>query len=190
MKWRVLPDVQALVQGFISRKGAAGTLLASWERSETDLITCKEILDEFQTVLARPHIRKRFPHVSDNSVETFSAALKGSTVFMIPDEIPRAVSDDPDDDIVLACAVAGNADYIVTRDHHLLELGMHRGIPIVTPEAFAAILRGQVSEELGVYIIRPGMENNDARVREFVREDHLSDREAQRVRRKLASRSR
>jgi len=44
---------------------------------------------------------------------------------------------DPDDDIVLATAVAGHAEAIVSGDAHLLEVGEFRGIPIITPAVAA-----------------------------------------------------
>jgi putative PIN family toxin of toxin-antitoxin system len=149
---RVTPDVQALVQAAISNKGAAGLLIASWEQRETIIVTCEEIVASYEDVLHRPHIFGKFRHISNQSIAASGEALRERSVFVRVDDIPEVVLADPDDDVVLACAVGGNADYIVTRDRHLLELGMHRGIPIVTPEAFAAILRGQVSEELAAYV--------------------------------------
>jgi predicted nucleic acid-binding protein len=47
-----------------------------------------------------------------------------------------AVPDDPDDDIVLACVVEGMADFIVSGDRHVLDLGEYRGIPIITVREF------------------------------------------------------
>lgn len=47
-------------------------------------------------------------------------------------DVSGSVPDDPDDEIVLACAMQGQADLIVTGDQHLLALGTFRGIPIVT----------------------------------------------------------
>ena len=50
-----------------------------------------------------------------------------------PQEVPRVIADDADDDHVLACAVAGRAELIVSGDKHLLGLGgQYNGIPIVT----------------------------------------------------------
>jgi predicted nucleic acid-binding protein len=46
------------------------------------------------------------------------------------------VSDDPDDNRVLECAVAGRADYIVSGDRHLLNLKQHAGIAILTAREF------------------------------------------------------
>jgi len=53
--------------------------------------------------------------------------------------IPRTARD-PRDDHVLACAVEGGADYIVSGDRDLLNLEAFRGIPIISPAAFAALL--------------------------------------------------
>src|SRR6266849_2180663 len=46
------------------------------------------------------------------------------------------VTDDPDDNRVLECAVAGRADYIVSGDRHLLNLKAHASIPILTARQF------------------------------------------------------
>ena len=48
----------------------------------------------------------------------------------------EAVAADPDDDIVLGCALEGRADYIVTGDRHLRSMKTYSGIPILSPAAF------------------------------------------------------
>jgi uncharacterized protein len=53
-----------------------------------------------------------------------------------------AISGEPDDDLILACAIAGAADVLVSGDRrHLLPLGTWRGVRIVTPQALLAELR-------------------------------------------------
>lgn len=151
---RVTPDVQALVQGTISPKGAAGLLISSWARGETVLITCEEIVAEYAQVLNRPRIQAQFSHITPSTISASSAALRAGSTFVTLTEIPRVVPDDPDDDVVLACAVAGDAEYIVNRDQHLLKMGTHQGIPIISAESFARILRGQVSETEALYLVR------------------------------------
>lgn len=59
----------------------------------------------------------------------------------IPPESIRA-GRDPDDDVILACAVASKATVIVTGDHDLLSLHPFRGIAILPPAAFMARLLG------------------------------------------------
>lgn len=53
-----------------------------------------------------------------------------------------AVTGDPSDDAILACAIDARADILVTGDKkHLLPVATHRGIRILTPQAFLAELR-------------------------------------------------
>ena len=52
---------------------------------------------------------------------------------VVPAIIPPAIIDDPDDDVVLACAVAAQADLMVSGDPHLLKLAHDEGVRIVTP---------------------------------------------------------
>ena len=59
--------------------------------------------------------------------------------------VEKVIEQDPDDDKVLACALASRASRIVSGDGHLLALNSYRSIPIVTPAQFLALLReGQV----------------------------------------------
>jgi uncharacterized protein len=52
---------------------------------------------------------------------------------VVPAIIPPTIIDDPDDDAVLACAVAAKAGLVVSGGPHLLEAQQYQGIPIVTP---------------------------------------------------------
>ena len=53
-----------------------------------------------------------------------------------PTTVPTVIADDPDDDHILACAVAGEAAIIVSGNKHLLRLREYHGIPIVRPMDF------------------------------------------------------
>ena len=55
----------------------------------------------------------------------------------------HAIERDPKDDMIIACAVAVSADYIVSRDRDLLDLGNYQQIQIVTAEDFIHILRAE-----------------------------------------------
>ena len=57
-------------------------------------------------------------------------------LLVIPTENLRIVANDPDDDRILECALAANANVIVSGDQHLLKLGRFRTISITTPRQF------------------------------------------------------
>ena len=59
--------------------------------------------------------------------------LRRLAVIVVPTDVPRVVPTDPDDDHVIAAAVAGQADLIASGDKRdLLPLGSFQGIPIIT----------------------------------------------------------
>ena len=63
-----------------------------------------------------------------------------------PQIVLEAVLEDPDDNRVLECAVAGRSDYIVSGDRHLLKLKAHAGIPILTARQFLDTVQGKEPE--------------------------------------------
>ncbi|MDQ3623269.1 MAG: putative toxin-antitoxin system toxin component, PIN family [Verrucomicrobiota bacterium] len=67
-----------------------------------------------------------------------------TTVAAFPDELP-AICRDPDDDLVLAAAVAGSCQYLVTGDNDLLVLGAFRDVKIVKPREFLNLLEGRAA---------------------------------------------
>ena len=86
--------------------------------------------------LARILQRIKFAKVITASGMTFDQLVlgyTGLTTLIAPAEISPTVLNDPDDDHVLACAVAAKADLIVSGDSDLLDLKAYQGIPIETP---------------------------------------------------------
>jgi len=59
---------------------------------------------------------------------------QNACVYLTPDPIFSLLLNDRDDEKVLECAVAADADIIVSGDHHLLDLVSFRGIHILSPE--------------------------------------------------------
>ncbi len=65
----------------------------------------------------------------------------------MPEEAPEAITGDPDDDLILACAVEAKVHIVVSGDRrHLLPVGEHRGLRIVSPQALLAELAGEGSQ--------------------------------------------
>ena len=83
--------------------------------------------------------RRRYAY-SDADVVAYCQEL--ALLGMIVDDLPEVhVVRDPYDDVIVACAIAAGAMYLVTRDKDLLTLDGHEGISIVSPETFLRVLR-------------------------------------------------
>jgi uncharacterized protein len=95
------------------------------------------LLDELRDVLQRPKLARRLVLRGLTAPELLAEYAK-LTVVVSPKPLPAAVSVDPDDDAVLACAIAAQAEAIVSGDDDLLRLQLYQGIPILTaPELLA-----------------------------------------------------
>lgn len=149
---RITPDTNVLVRGTISPHGAAGQVLATWVAGNVALVTCAQIVEEYQDVLTRPHIRDRYRHVTPATIAVLAAALRHDAILVTLADVPPVITKDPDDDVVLACAVSGGVDFIISGDPHVLGVKVYQGIPIVTAEAFLPILRGGVREERATFV--------------------------------------
>jgi len=57
-----------------------------------------------------------------------------------PDRLPAPVCRDPDDEVVIATAIAARADVILTGDDDLLVLRRHGPIRILSPRQFVELL--------------------------------------------------
>ncbi len=52
----------------------------------------------------------------------------------MPAKLVNAIAADPDDNMLLECAIEAGSDFIITADNHLLRLGQYEGIPIMRPQ--------------------------------------------------------
>jgi putative PIN family toxin of toxin-antitoxin system len=134
---RVVFDTNVFVSAFIQPKSPPGRLLARLIQGDKfELVLSTAILDEVGRALRYPKVRRRIK-LDDDDLD-LRVAMLGilSTIVSVSSRTVTGVSRDPDDDAILAAAVEGCADYIVTGDQDLLTIGDYQGIRIVTPRAF------------------------------------------------------
>ena len=136
---RAVLDVNVIVSGTIVKKGPPHALLRALREEQWNLVSSREILGDIQRVLNLPKISRRYGLTPQDIrdvlqlLETRAAVVPGRL------RIPRTARD-PEDDQILACAVEGHADYVVSGDQDLLSLERYREIPIISPAAFAGLL--------------------------------------------------
>ena len=136
---RAVLDTNVIVSAVSSPGSPPDSILGASRKEALDLVTSVPLLHELEDVLGRPRIAKRLGWTAEERA-FFIEALADFAVIVAPKERFQVVKADPADNRVLEAAVAGGADYAVSGDRHLLELGSYEGIPIVTPARFAAIL--------------------------------------------------
>jgi putative PIN family toxin of toxin-antitoxin system len=140
---RVTFDTTVLVSAFLTTHagGPAAELLQLCAEGAFALFVSDAILDETEDVLLnRAHLRRRF-HYTDAAVREYRRGIGGLAIVLKDVAAIAPVVRDPEDDMVVACALAANADYLVTRDKDLLALRSHGQVKIHPPETFLAILR-------------------------------------------------
>ncbi|MBI3734131.1 MAG: putative toxin-antitoxin system toxin component, PIN family [Chloroflexi bacterium] len=137
---RAVLDVGQYVSATIRADGHPAQVLAAWRDGQFELVRSQPILDDLRRVLAYPRIRK-YHRFSDEEIALFVDALALAAQLAPAHLELRGVPDDPTDDKVLACAVEGQAEYIVSSDQHLLKMDGYEQIAIVPPRRFLERLR-------------------------------------------------
>ena len=137
---RVVADTNVLVSAFLWT-GPPHRLLTAAERGRLTLYTSPVLIEELADVLARRKFAPRLRALEVTVEELVVGYLKLARL-LVPQPIPPVIKEDPEDDHVLACALAAQASYLVTGDPHLLHLTSYRTVPIVSPRTFvSAVLR-------------------------------------------------
>ena len=132
---RIVLDTNVLISALVSLGTAPAQILARCQAGELELLVSPDSLAELRRVLTYPRIRTRLRY-TDAQVARVLTYLQYVAVTVTPAVVDPVVPDDPDDDLFLALALAGEAQYLVSGDDHLLRLGQHRGITILKPAAF------------------------------------------------------
>ena len=118
----VVLDTNVIISALLSSKGAPAQIIQRWEAGEFLVVTSQTLVTELKQTLAYPRVRK-YLKLSSDDIEKFIEHLNVVAIVVTPQSMLKVVEQDPDDDRVIECAVAGKASYIVSGDAHLLDLG-------------------------------------------------------------------
>ena len=138
---RIVADTNTIVSALLWR-GPSHRLIAALEDYPIAFYTSRVLLDELADVLPRRKLAK-VVRATGKTPAQLVAEYEGFVTVVTPASIRRTVPDDPDDDHVLACALAAQADLIVSGDAHLRNLKRYHDMRIVAAaEALAIVERG------------------------------------------------
>ena len=135
---RILCDTNVLVSAFIAA-GPPSRVLEEAIDARLELVVAQPVMVELERILIG---KLGFELQRWRGVEELLLDL-AVELAAAPTDSPEAVTGDPDDDLILACAIEAGVEFLVSGDRqHLLPVGEHRGIQVITPQALLAKLRG------------------------------------------------
>jgi len=132
---RVVLDTNVLISAIISCKGSPAKILGLWRKGAFELVFSEETLQEFIDVMSRPKLL-RITGINEDELNTLVSYLRYSSIVVDSSEDIAIAIEDPDDAKFISCAVRAGAKYIVSGDHHLLDIEKCEGTAIVTPAEF------------------------------------------------------
>ena len=139
---RVVLDTNIYISSILTPQGNARTCLRYAFQGVYTLLISQDILREVRRVLHEPRmvklIQKRGLSIRDADgliaiIERVAMRQPGHTEVDV-------IHDDVSDNMFLACAIEGNADYIVSGDRHLLDVKRYQRTQIITLSEFEALL--------------------------------------------------
>ncbi len=134
-------DTNLIVSELLLRRGAPYELLVAWRAGAFVLLFTERIYEEYVRVLPRPKFARY--GLTPEIIVGFLASLRARGRRITPRRRLPITVRDPKDDMVLAAALGGHADYLVTGDADLLDLRSRSELgtlQIVTVREFLAVL--------------------------------------------------
>ena len=126
---RAVIDTNVLLSGLLWR-GAPLALIEHVQAGTLAMVSSPTLLAELDEVIGRAKFDEILGR-SNTSRERSLAEMRQLAEVIVPPPLPQPVCRDPDDDHVLACALAAQTDFIVSGDADLLDLREYQGIRIV-----------------------------------------------------------
>ena len=154
---KVIYDTGVILQAALHPTGPAGQTLRLLEHEKIEAFISGRIREEYADVLSRADIRAKNQYLTDERAQAVLEWLDERMTLVINPtrviEYPR----DPKDEPIVNLALTVRADYIVTRDRDLFDLGKSREFRLLFPyvqvldpvEFVQTIDRIEQSEEMG-----------------------------------------
>lgn len=126
---RIVCDTNVYISAY-NFGGTARKVLLQIQNGEGVLYTSPPLLKEIEEILVRKFKRPR------TEVEAILRNIESYTSLVMPKTRLRVVTADPDDDRIIECAVAANADMIISGDNDLLSMKRFKNISILSLREF------------------------------------------------------
>lgn len=137
---RIILDTNVLINGVQDEFSYAHRIINLCLEGELQPIVNQRILKENQFLADQIIIDEAYLVILDDLYEICEV------VPILPSSPLRTISDDPEDEKFLNAAESGNAHFLITDDHHLLDLERFGKTQIITPIEFWSMYRSEISD--------------------------------------------
>ena len=127
---KIVLDTNVFISGVLFN-GNCRIILNEVIEGKLKLFISEKILIEVADVLSR----KKFDFPPE-IIRHIITEIEQISEFVSPKIEHKIISKDPDDNMIIDCAVESTADYIISGDNHLLEIKSYKNIKIISPRDF------------------------------------------------------
>ncbi len=135
---KVVIDTNVLISAVISHDSAPAEVVRLAITGEIENYTSEEILTEVERILSSEKVLER---ISIEDKDRIMRIYRLISTKVSPRVKVNAIDRDPSDNKFLEAALEARADFIITGDHHLLELREYRGVKILSPSEFLKMMK-------------------------------------------------
>src|SRR4030042_1428909 len=140
---RVVLDANVFVSAVLKPQSDLARIFDLLKAGKVKLIIISSnILSEIRGVLLYPKLRKRHRR-TPRKIDDFLKRTVRVRIITSGKMKVEEIKDNPEDNKYLAAAAEGKADFIISGDHHLRELGIFQGIRILSPSMFLKLMEKQ-----------------------------------------------
>jgi len=138
---RVVLDTNIFVSAILSKSGPPVQVVNAWKAREFLLVSSESAILEIQHVLEDLHSMGKYVIIEEQIVGLLHLLREDSVIVPAQSDVTGAIPADPADELFLSIALDGEAQFIVSGDHHLLDLGTYHDIKIQTARQFLDSLK-------------------------------------------------
>jgi putative PIN family toxin of toxin-antitoxin system len=131
---KIVFDTNVLISSTLWDNSVAQKFLFKCVRENVKIFSSQEIIEEYKEILARD-----FDYKEQEIGEVLERVLQFLTL-ITPSKKVDVVREDPDDNVIIECALESRAEYIISYDKHLLKIKEFQGTKIVRPEEAISLI--------------------------------------------------
>ena len=137
--YRAVLDTNVFVSGGTISAGVPSQVINHWRNQDFVMVASPQLLTEYEEVLFRPGVMK-YTGLSPQETSQYIQEVKDRSYMTNGALTLNVLTNDPDDNMVLACAEEGLATHLVTGNRKHFPFTDYKGIKIVSPREFLTAL--------------------------------------------------